>query len=188
MRRQIGFTLVELMIVVAIIGVLAVVAGSAYKKYSGRARATEAMSLIVEFKAKEEAYRAEFNTYLSTDSAEGNVYPTIGGCPAGQVEPCPKLLPARNTWTVAPLLNWATLGLNPARSQLYCGYVAIAGAAGAWGIAGSDGKNAFGNGTAPTAPWFYVRAVCDNSPTDARNATYVGTSANSTLVTLNEGF
>jgi len=58
MTKQKGFTLIELMIVVAIIGILAAVAIPAYTDYLKRAKVTEGMNLLAGLKTPAEEYWA----------------------------------------------------------------------------------------------------------------------------------
>ncbi|MCS3460342.1 type IVa pilus major pilin TapA [Aeromonas sp. BIGb0445] len=51
MRKQTGFTLIELMIVVAIVAILAAIALPAYQTYTQKARFTEVISATAPYKA-----------------------------------------------------------------------------------------------------------------------------------------
>jgi prepilin-type N-terminal cleavage/methylation domain-containing protein len=179
-RNKHGFTLVELMIVVAIIGVLAVVAGTAYRRYMDSGRTAEAMSMLGEIRAKEEAYRAEFSTYTGWSAGSetaANSLPAVDNttCTTGSTkEPCPKAIPVTNVY-------WSGLGINAGRNSLYCGYILNADIAGKT-VTGTIGGNLLG--TAPqTLPWWYAIAICDNdgTPGDGNNATFA-TAFNTTVV------
>lgn len=61
--NQKGFSLVELMIVVAIIGLLAAVGVPQYQKFQARARQGEAKSSLSALYASEASYFGEFNLY-----------------------------------------------------------------------------------------------------------------------------
>ena len=75
-RAQKGFTLIELMIVVAIIGILAAVAIPAYQDYTARAQVTEAVELLSGGKTAMAEYYADKGVWpLASSSVMGN---TIG--------------------------------------------------------------------------------------------------------------
>ncbi|MEX2524961.1 MAG: pilin [Gammaproteobacteria bacterium] len=77
-NMQQGFTLIELMIVVAIIGILAAVAIPSYQDYTARAQVSEGISLTSQFKTSLAEYYASGNDF-------SGVTPTLmGGTTAGK--------------------------------------------------------------------------------------------------------
>src|ERR1700722_20113638 len=68
-RTTRGFTLVEMMIVVAIVSVLAMLAVVGYRKLIMSAHTTEATQMVQSIRTAQEAYHAETQTYVSTTNS-----------------------------------------------------------------------------------------------------------------------
>ncbi|MDP2307650.1 MAG: type II secretion system protein [Pseudomonadota bacterium] len=95
-RTQEGFSLVELLIVVAIIGILAAIAVPNFIAMQHRAKRAELPGNVEGIKSAQQAYFTAFDEYLD-----------LGASPAGNPS---KVLTA---W-LASDANWATLGWRPA--------------------------------------------------------------------------
>ena len=67
-RKRAGFTLIELMITIGIIGVLASIAVPSFTSYQARSRRTEAFTNLQALARSQTTYKAERDRFFSTDA------------------------------------------------------------------------------------------------------------------------
>jgi type IV pilus assembly protein PilA len=78
LRKQEGFTLIELMIVVAIIGILAAIAIPNFLQYQMKSRQSEAKTNLQAVKTSEISFQAERGCYIGVTAEVGSVAPVAG--------------------------------------------------------------------------------------------------------------
>ena len=88
-RRRHGFTLIELMIVVAVISILAAIAYPSYQGYAARARRSEAEQLMSEIALKQGQYILDARAYTNAPGSGGlNINRQGWTCPASPATSC----------------------------------------------------------------------------------------------------
>jgi type IV pilus assembly protein PilA len=113
-NNQKGFTLIELMIVVAIIGILAAIAIPNFLNYQLKSKTAEAKTNIGAIKTSQEAFKAEHDFYATC--VENPALATVG--------------PAKQSWTAAAPAagdGWLEIGFAPSGDVYYSYEVAIGG-------------------------------------------------------------
>lgn len=170
-------TLIELMVVVAIVGILATLAVFMFTKSTAKARASEVPAVFAEFRIKQESYHVENGSYLSTGD-ENNMstwWPDAVASPgSGGIDPTP--YPT----------EWRDLRIVLDKTALYCSYVSVGRDA---NVAPGGVANSFGYTATPAVNYFFNVAECnlDGETGTANNSRYFSVSTNDGIAKLREG-
>lgn len=155
-----GFSLVELMMVVVIIGVLSALALPAYMRHRLRGQAVEATEILSRIVAAQEAYRAEFNSY--SDASNDFTLSGVGSHVSGGLGAWhPSTGTGQRNFYVGLPASWNQLGVRP-RDLVRYSYATCAGNPGvapSLGLAGDLGYTALP--LAQQGIWFFAAATGD---------------------------
>lgn len=170
-RPQHGFTLMELMITIGIIGVLAMIALPSFAHTSRRAQGnSEVNAFFGELILREEAYQLELGRYVSTSASETATFPAAPSLAARPLGPLPAI--------------WTALKVRPPFTKARCTYAVIAGTP--TDAAGPIATAQF-RFTVPEKNWFYILARCDLDSDPATNSLYFASSENNVVQVVNRG-
>lgn len=173
-----AFTLVELMVVVAIVGVLATIGITLFRKHVDSSRSIEAINMIQSIRAAHERWRAETQRYLRVSTSLTSYYP--------RNSPTQERVPWSNSGH-ADDARWQRLNVTTV-GQVQCVYATVAGGVGSRlndeALGMFDGPlPEFGN---PVEPWYLIHAKADMDG-DSNSALYLATSLNGEVYVENDG-
>ncbi|HEX3760292.1 MAG TPA: type II secretion system protein [Kofleriaceae bacterium] len=179
--REAGFTLLEMLVTVAVIGILAAIAIPSFFGETRKARAiAEVTPMFNDLRIRMEQYVQEHGVYPDTQG-EGGLYPIAN--PDGALH---ALQPLPGNWTA---LNIRISGADEVR----CGYTWVTSRSNN-GATGPTAGNVGGIAqaapfvfVAPTNDWYYLLAKCRMDPSHTDYSYYLTSSLDSTIAKSNEG-
>jgi type IV pilus assembly protein PilA len=158
LKKREGFTLIELMIVVAIIGILAAIAIPNFIKFQLRSKAGEAKVNLAGIRTAEESYFAEAGTYMDFPAT-----PVAGFVPQQKTPFNPLGCPPGAVWAAGGN-GFCWIGWQP-EGDVYYAYELQAATGGA-----ASAVVAVDPGAGITANQFYVTAVADIDADGVQNS------------------
>lgn len=136
MNKQEGFTLIELMIAVAIIAILASIALPAYNNYVMRGKLTEAFGTLGDFRVRMEQFYVDNRNYGTAGGACG------AASPSGQYFTYTCVVGSPATTYTATATNNSNVGLGASGDYVYT-----------ISEAGTQNTTAFAGGAGTSGSW-----------------------------------
>jgi type IV pilus assembly protein PilA len=182
-RRSRGFTLIELMIVVVIVGILATLAVAGYRKLVQSSHVSEATGMVQSIRVAQEGYHSETQQYANVSTAINAYYPkapvyqqiTAWGGPCS---------------TCNPGIAWSALPVHVDGPVMF-GYATVAGLAGVVPTPAQVDLNGspLVFPAASTTDWYIIAACADldGNAVEPNNTHVYGTSWTNQIYVDREG-
>ena len=178
-RREAGFSLIEVLVVVSLIAILAAVALPSFLRTSKKAKARSEVGAIFN------DLRMRIEQFAQENGGPTGAYPTNLG--EGVMHPAS--VPSSSKVTILPWpMAWDNIRFQlTGPNEVYCRYTWVTGLGGQSVNIGPQASGSFGFTTAPTADWYYLLARCNLDDDTTVDSYYFQSSIDPEIKVVNEG-